>query len=93
MDFKIFNVDFKADEWEVTRVIARVLHQEDEFKPQEGERQLNFKVKLHPREVGARNDGTGILTLPSHKVVWERKTSEPRTDDIVTDWPDVLEME
>jgi RNA-dependent RNA polymerase len=68
MDLNIFNVDFTANEWEVTRAIAAVLHSQDEFKPQEGERQLNFKVRLHPREVGVRNDGSGVLTLPSRKV-------------------------
>ena len=68
MDLNILNVDFGANEWEVTRAIAAILHTEDEFKPQEGGRLLNFKVRLNAREVGVRNDGTGILTLPSHKV-------------------------
>ena len=69
MDLNIVNVDSRVNEWEVTRAIAAVLHTEDEFKPPEGERQLNFKVQLHPREVqGVRNDGTGVLTLPSGKV-------------------------
>jgi RNA-dependent RNA polymerase len=68
MDLDIVNVHHEANEWEVTRAIAAVLHAEDAFKPPEGERQLNFKVLLHPCEVGVRNDGTGVLTLPSHKV-------------------------
>jgi RNA-dependent RNA polymerase len=68
MDLDIVNVHYQANEWDVTRAIAAVLHTRDEFKPAEGERQLNFKVRLHPREVGLRNNGTGVLTLPSHKV-------------------------
>jgi RNA-dependent RNA polymerase len=68
MDLDIVNVHYQANEWEVTRAIAAVLHTRDEFKQAEGERQLNFKVRLHPCEVGVRNDGTGILTLPSRKV-------------------------
>lgn len=69
MDFDIANVDFEASEYEVTKAIAAVLHTDDVFLPREAEgRLLNFKVKLNPQNVGVRNDGTGILTLPSHKV-------------------------
>jgi RNA-dependent RNA polymerase len=68
MDLDIVNVDYTANEWDVTKAIAAVLHNEDEFKQPEGERQLNFKVALHARDVGVRNDGTGVLTLPSPKV-------------------------
>jgi hypothetical protein len=77
MDLDIVNVDWEANEWEVTRAIATVLHGEDEFKQPEGERQLNFKVRLHPGKIGVRNNGTGVLTLPSPKVnLMQRRRAE-----------------
>ena len=69
MEFDIRNVDFEASDYQVTKAIAAVLHTHDVFLPREAEgRLLNFKVKLNPRGVGVRNDGTGKLTLPSPKV-------------------------
>lgn len=69
MDFDIRNVDNEASEYEVTKEIAKVLHTDDVFLPREAEgRLLNFNVKLNPRGIGVRNDGTGKLTLPSYKV-------------------------
>lgn len=69
MDFEITNVDYGANQWEVTKAIAAVLHTEDDFLPRPPTaRLLNFKVSLRSSGLGVRNDGTGTLTLPSHKV-------------------------
>lgn len=71
MNLALANVDYGTNEWDVTRAIAEVLHKEDEFLPTEpGARLLNFKVTLNPRPgMGVQNDGTGLLTLPSHEVM------------------------
>ncbi|KAK0228867.1 RNA dependent RNA polymerase-domain-containing protein [Armillaria fumosa] len=55
--------------WDVTRSLAEVLHS-DEFHPvHENERPLNFKVLLNPSKMGGvRNDGTGILQLPTEAI-------------------------
>jgi RNA-dependent RNA polymerase len=82
MNLEIANLDFGANEWDVTKAVAGVLHKEDEFLPTEPTaRLLNFKVKLNPRNVGVQNDGTGILTLPSHEVtqiLWSLTWSSAR---------------
>ncbi|KAF7980169.1 hypothetical protein HWV62_39639 [Athelia sp. TMB] len=68
MNFDIRNVDFESNEWDVKRAIASILHTEAVFRPAEpGERQINFEVELNKRPMGIRNDGTGILTLPSRE--------------------------
>ena len=66
MEFDIKNVDFKADEWEVTAAIAgQVLHVcPGLFVTGPKERLPNFKVKLNKRAAGGvQNDGTGTLTM------------------------------
>jgi RNA-dependent RNA polymerase len=69
MDIDIKFIPKEVNKWEVTRAIATVLHSED-FAPVEVEgRLLNFRVKLNDNPAGGvRNDGTGILTLPSEDV-------------------------
>lgn len=69
MNFDIKNVDHECNEWDVKRAIAAVLHTESVFRPAEpGERQINFEVVLNKPPMGIRNDGTGVLTLPTQKV-------------------------
>ncbi|KAJ6502132.1 RNA dependent RNA polymerase-domain-containing protein [Mycena sanguinolenta] len=71
-----------ADQYDVTLAIAQVLHSEDfrafakdvaepVFRSESSTRRwlLNFKVELHQSTVGiTRNDGSGVLTLPSSEV-------------------------
>lgn len=66
MEFCIRNIDFKADEWEVTTAIAgQVLHLcPGLFITDPGERLPNFKVRLNKSQAGGvQNDGTGTFTL------------------------------
>ncbi|KAF8969863.1 RNA dependent RNA polymerase-domain-containing protein [Flammula alnicola] len=69
MDVAVKFIPTEADNWKVTRAIAAVLHSED-FAPVEVEgRLLNFRVKLNDNPAGGiRNDGTGILTLPTEEI-------------------------
>ena len=64
-EFEIVNVPTHANEWTVTREVAKVLHSDDfgSF----GGRLLNFRVRLRKNEGGMCNDGTGTLTLPVQK--------------------------
>lgn len=66
MEFYIRNVDFKADEWEITTAIAnRVLHVcPGLFVTSPEERLPNFKVRLNKSKAGGvQNDGSGTFTL------------------------------
>jgi hypothetical protein len=66
MDLRIKYLPSDVNEFQVTRVIAQVLHADD-FAPRsdDSERLINFKVRLNPSsQGGVRNDGTGILTPP-----------------------------
>ncbi|KAF8844823.1 RdRP-domain-containing protein [Paxillus ammoniavirescens] len=66
MEFNIKNIDFKADEWEVTKAIAgQVLHKcPGPFVAGPDERLPNFKVQLNMSEAGGvQNDGSGTLTV------------------------------
>lgn len=66
MEFCIRNVDFKADEWEVTKAIAsQVLHVcPGPFVPNPDEPLPNFKVRLNKSQAGGvQNDGSGTFTL------------------------------
>lgn len=66
MEFYIRNVDFKADEWEITTAIAdQVLHVcPGLFVPKPEERLPNFRVRLNKSQAGGvQNDGTGAFTL------------------------------
>lgn len=68
MDLSIRHVPHEANTWTVTRAIAAVLHSED-FAPIVEGRLINFRVKLNPNPAGGiRNDGTGLLTLPTETV-------------------------
>jgi len=68
MDLFIKYVPHEVNEWAVTRAIAAVLHSED-FAPIVEGRLINFRVKLNPNPAGGvRNDGTGLLTLPTESV-------------------------
>lgn len=70
MDLCILYVPHDANDWDVTRAIAQVLHSDD-FSPRSStdERLINFKVALKRHEtMGVRNTGTGTLTLPSEEL-------------------------
>lgn len=68
MDVFIRHIPHEANTWTVTRAIAAVLHSED-FAPIVEGRLINFRVKLNPNPAGGvRNDGTGLLTLPTETV-------------------------
>ena len=59
----------ECSQWDLTRIFAQILHSKDFAPRSEGERLINFKVKLkkHPAG-GVRSDGTGTLTVPSEKI-------------------------
>ena len=60
----IWNIPYKANNWDVTLEIAKVLHSDDSGNG----RLLNFRVKLDMSDKGGiRNKGTGTLTLPIKK--------------------------
>ncbi|KAG6376279.1 RNA dependent RNA polymerase-domain-containing protein [Boletus reticuloceps] len=66
MEFNIRNIEFKADEWEITTAIARqVLHvYPGPFVTNPEERLPNFKVRLNKSQAGGvQNDGSGVLAL------------------------------
>lgn len=65
MEFYIRNVDFKADEWEVTTAIARLVHVcPGLFVTNPEERLPNFKVQLNKSQAGGvQNDGSGAFML------------------------------
>lgn len=65
MEFYIRNVDFKADEWEITTAIAEVLHVcPGLFVTKPEERLPNFRVRLNKSQAGGvQNDGSGTFTL------------------------------
>jgi len=68
MDLSIRHIPHEVNTWTVTRAIAAVLHSED-FAPVVEGRLINFRVKLNPNPAGGiRNDGTGLLTLPTETV-------------------------
>jgi RNA-dependent RNA polymerase len=68
MDLSIRHIPQEVNDWAVTRKIAAVLHSED-FAPIVEGRLINFRVKLNPNPAGGiRNDGTGLLTLPTEAV-------------------------
>jgi len=67
MDIGIKYLPHEANEWQVTRAIASVLHSDD-FAPVVPGRLINFRVKLKESAAGGvRNDGTGQLTLPTEQ--------------------------
>lgn len=66
MEFVIRNIDFKADEWEITTAVAsQVLHVPSGlFATSPEERLPNFQVRLNARQAGGvQNDGSGTFTL------------------------------
>ncbi|KAK0463788.1 RNA dependent RNA polymerase-domain-containing protein [Desarmillaria tabescens] len=69
MNIALHYLPTTVNAWDVTRALAEVLHS-DEFHPvHENERPLNFKVELNPSKMGGvRNDGTGILQLPTEAI-------------------------
>ncbi len=80
MELNIVYVPFQANEWTVTRAIAKVLHSDD-FGAVVPGRLINFRVKLNEGDAGGiRNDGSGTLTLPFEKTGFkflDRVRSEP----------------
>lgn len=69
MDLNIKHIPNEVNNWEVTRAIAAVLHSESFAPVNEDGRLLNFRVKLNDNLAGGvRNDGTGILTLPTEQI-------------------------
>ncbi|KAF9526951.1 RNA dependent RNA polymerase-domain-containing protein [Crepidotus variabilis] len=68
LEISIKYVPQMANEWEVTRKIAAVLHSPD-FAPVIEGRLINFRVKLHPSDAGGvRNNGTGSLVIPKEPI-------------------------
>jgi len=68
MNIGIKYVPNEANDWAVTRAIARVIHSED-FAPVVEGRLINLCVKLNESTAGGvRNDGTGVLTLPQERL-------------------------
>jgi RNA-dependent RNA polymerase len=68
MDLSIRHIPHEVNKWTVTRAIAAILHSED-FAPIVEGRLINFQLKLNPNPAGGiRNDGTGLLTLPTETV-------------------------
>ncbi|KAK7034082.1 hypothetical protein VNI00_012513 [Paramarasmius palmivorus] len=66
MDLNIRYLPSDINDWELTRIIQKILH-DDEFLPRSDpdERRINFRAKVNPSPVGGvRNDGTGVLTIP-----------------------------
>jgi len=80
MDIKLIHIPQDANRWTVTRAIAAVLHSED-FAPIIPGRLINFQVRLQPNPSGgARNNGTGLVTMPTDNVgrnFLRRVESEP----------------
>ncbi|TRM55345.1 RNA dependent RNA polymerase-domain-containing protein [Schizophyllum amplum] len=81
MDIQIKGLPPFLNDYDVTKLIAQVLHSEafvptadesdDEELPSHSpiDKRINFKVKLNRSLAGSvRNDGTGILTVPSDKI-------------------------
>ncbi|KAL0581139.1 hypothetical protein V5O48_000928 [Marasmius crinis-equi] len=71
MDLNIQYLPPSINEWDLTRILARDILHTDDFHPRShpDERRINFQVKLNPSKAGGvRNDGTGILTLPTPKI-------------------------
>ena len=59
----------ECSRWDLTRAFSKILHSEDFAPRAEGERVINFQVKLNPNPAGGvRSDGTGTLTVPSEKL-------------------------
>lgn len=57
-----------ANEWMVTREIAKVLHS-DNFGPIVKDRVINFRVQLEPSDMGGiRNTGNGTLCIPDEVI-------------------------
>jgi len=71
MDLDIMHIPSTANEWDVTRSIAEVLHSEDftAILMTADERPTNFRVKLNDSNLGGvRNNSTGTLTLPTARI-------------------------
>ena len=65
MNIEIIRIPDEANEFTVTRAIAKVLHSDD-FAVSEDEKRVNFKVELNPNEAaGVGHNHTGILTVPT----------------------------
>ncbi|THU88603.1 RdRP-domain-containing protein [Dendrothele bispora CBS 962.96] len=69
MDILMRYLPTTINEWDLTRRLALVLHSDPFLQPTEPDerfQKLNFRVSLTPSKAGGvRNDGTGVLTLPS----------------------------
>jgi RNA-dependent RNA polymerase len=74
MEFDLYGVHTEASVWDVKKAVAQVLHENpgpDFFGYgglPEQPRKLNFKVELGKGPGGVRNNGRGVLTVPSKKV-------------------------
>ena len=68
------NIEFKFapkeyTNWDLTRKFSDILHSGDFAPKKEGERKINFQIKLNPsRAGGVGSDGSGTLTVPSAKI-------------------------
>ncbi|KAF9265704.1 RdRP-domain-containing protein [Marasmius fiardii PR-910] len=70
MELNIQYLPPTVTEWDLTRSLAKILHDED-FHPRNNpeERLINFKVEINPSKAGGmRNDGTGVLVLSHQKI-------------------------
>ncbi|EPQ57890.1 RdRP-domain-containing protein [Gloeophyllum trabeum ATCC 11539] len=67
MEIDLKGVAHIATKYEVKRAIAQVLHGDD-FRRREIPRLWNFDVSLNPGLTETRNDGSGKLILPDHKL-------------------------
>ncbi|KAL1744025.1 RNA dependent RNA polymerase-domain-containing protein [Schizophyllum fasciatum] len=81
MDIQIKGLPPTLNDYDVTKLVAQVLHSEafmpaeddsgDEDLPTQSptDNRVNFRVKLNRSQQGsARNDGSGILTVPTDKI-------------------------
>ncbi|KAF5373803.1 hypothetical protein D9758_000837 [Tetrapyrgos nigripes] len=71
MEICIRYLPHQVNEWDLTRALALVLHSEPFLQRTEDERfqKINFAVKVNPNKAGGlRNDGTGVLTLPTPSI-------------------------
>ncbi|KAI0045365.1 RdRP-domain-containing protein [Auriscalpium vulgare] len=68
MSFDVKGISYDADEFDVQKGIADVLHGPDLYDPDDPSnkgRLPNFKVALNESRAGGVHDGTAILTLPT----------------------------
>ncbi|THH29583.1 hypothetical protein EUX98_g4606 [Antrodiella citrinella] len=69
MELALSYVDRTATVWDVKRAIGTVLHGDEFYDPEDPKaRRINFRVVLNEGITGVRNDGTGMLILPTARI-------------------------